>query len=98
MFVETKKEDETQQGYPKPSLAGLVAWLETKDPNETYQWETCQGHCLIGQYLHSVGIEWQWMVTHNPGLYHELTPNALAGRLPHTFGAALERARALTPT
>jgi hypothetical protein len=32
------------------SLEALVAWLEKRDPNETYNWKDCRGHCLLSQY------------------------------------------------
>lgn len=83
----------------EPPLAGLIAWLETKDPNETYEWDDCRGRCLIGQYGASIGLSWKAIClletgTHDETLYKKLTPNCLALTHPHTFGAALERARA----
>lgn len=34
MFVETRREGEIEA--PTISLTGLIAWMETKDPKETY--------------------------------------------------------------
>lgn len=75
---------------PAPTLAGMVAWLETKDPSETYDWGNCLGQCLIGQYAASIGWTIQAMSYKQ---YHSLD-DGIALRGPWTFGAALARAKA----
>lgn len=84
-----------------PSLSGLIAWLEKQPPNKSYNWSDCEGHCLIGQYWGSIGIsfgEGCLMELNGQDLYGQLVcPNGSDGiaiTRPHTFGAALERARA----
>lgn len=38
----------------QPSLKGLIAWLETKDPNIEYDY--CNGSdCLVARYLRDLG-------------------------------------------
>jgi hypothetical protein len=82
-----------------PSLAGLIAWLETKNPNQSYQWADCSGRCLIGQYCASLGISWEEVERSDEGedsIYFRLAiaNDSLAYTRPHTFGGALKRARA----
>lgn len=38
----------------EPSLKGVIAWLETKDPNESYCFIDPQ-NCAIAQYLRVIG-------------------------------------------
>jgi hypothetical protein len=33
------------------SLLSLIAWLKTKNPNESYKFSCTQGTCLFSQYL-----------------------------------------------
>jgi hypothetical protein len=40
----------------KPSLAGFIAWLETKDPKARYNYMDCTGLCPVDQYFTSIGI------------------------------------------
>ena len=106
MFVETKKEEEARVFVP--SLADLIAWLEMQNPAQTYNFEDCNGRCLVACYMAARGVPLR------PGDYadHD-SPYMRACRAifggdgynvgpavsqPHTFGAALEHARALTPT
>lgn len=43
------------QSKPKPgTMASLIAWLETKDPNETYNYLDNK-QCLAGQYNREMG-------------------------------------------
>jgi hypothetical protein len=80
------------------SLASLVLWLETKDPEESYTYNRSHD-CMCAQYYKAKGY---WMVhvgvtSFSHGLFGrgELPPhfNDIAIDTPHTFGAALERAR-----
>jgi hypothetical protein len=105
MFLETKKDGEAGVEQ-KPSLSGLIAWLETKNPAEEYEYYHCHGACLIGQYVNAIGWRWgeyrgsdgsgrgqRWWVAPE----QEAIRNMSAG-WPYTFGAALERARELART
>ena len=64
-----------------PTVAELVAWLETKNPAEAYEWLSAD--CLYGIYGRETGKEFN-----NPVHYYDISLPK-----PHTFGAALERAR-----
>jgi hypothetical protein len=80
------------------SLSSLIAWLETKDPDERYQYQSCC-ECLIAQYLIYRG----WREP-RVGPHDAEQDNHMPERLPphwddisnygeRTFGAALERVR-----
>jgi hypothetical protein len=69
-----------------PSISGFMLWLESKDPNESYRWESCEV-CAIGQYMREIGsdispISWRRYLG---------DANAIAQQFPHTFGALSER-------
>jgi hypothetical protein len=81
----------------RPSLAGLIIWLEQQDPEQKYNFGDPY-RCVLGQYARSVGrvpqhciqdaarilnIQFSWQF--HAVVFHD----------PHTFGAALKRARAL---
>lgn len=74
----------------EPTLAGMVAWLETKDPSETYNWADCQGQCLVDQYAATVG----WSISNMSVSQYDALDNGIAYARPWTFGAALARAKA----
>ncbi len=84
------------------SIASLVAWLEKQPADKSYSYGHC-GRCLLAQYFTAQGFEnvlvggSEW--SHGEGLGHDcLLPEAfrdISGGLPRTFGAALERARAV---
>lgn len=82
----------------KPSFIGFVAWLETKDPDEKYNWgDGCR--CAIGQYLNLFGITNANNIPYSEYEKFEGGPDVfVALKEPHTFGAALERARASLPS
>jgi hypothetical protein len=40
----------------KPSLAGFIAWLETKNPKARYNYMNIEGLCPVDQYFTSIGI------------------------------------------
>jgi hypothetical protein len=63
------------------SVQALVNWLETKDPATAYEW--LSDECLYGAYHEEVGAEFR-----DPPHYGEISLP-----MPHTYGAALERAR-----
>lgn len=73
------------------SLDGLIAWLEAQNPATNYVWSSSKGECLISLYLFGVG-------KHGLIDFVEFNKNTDADYLiaydePHTFGAALSRAR-----
>lgn len=72
------------------TLEALVAWMETQSPDKTYRWSCSKGGCLLGLYGHATGCKWRSFHTDlsNRGQL------SIAADFPHTFGAALERARA----
>ena len=83
-----------------PSIEGLIVWLETQDPATTYDWRRVGG-CLICAYYNALGIN-NFSSVSRP-LYGDMFGEredrkryyAVAERLPWTYGAALERARAI---
>ncbi len=82
------------------SLESLIAWLETKDANASYDWYSISG-CLICQYLDHIGVKFSSVGANNYVTADYLDrisiPRhfpAAACPSPHTFGDALERARA----
>lgn len=95
-------------GNKEPSLEGIIAWLETQPPETPYEFMNCKGQCLIGQYMTSIGIVWnhnsikgssynQTLSKIGDGTFSTqniLEAQRIASNHPHTFGAALERARA----
>jgi hypothetical protein len=80
--------------WTKPSLEDFIAWLESKDPNESYNWIHAST-CACGQYATSIGIV-DWLTFEN-GPFSLL--NSLAKPPPtpdvdyvDTFGNLLSRA------
>jgi hypothetical protein len=69
----------------KPSLEGLIAWLERQPADEAYCIALFR-ECVMGQYHHSIGAEPP--VALGKGWMAEVS-----FAQPYTFGAALERAR-----
>lgn len=70
------------------TLASVIAWLETKDPAERYDWASPRT-CACAQYF-NIGDDWSHL--------HRKLENAtgirldgLAIKTPWTFGALLER-------
>lgn len=74
------------------SLDSLIGWLETRHPEQSYDFSNCSGACLLDQYATAAGLDcdseivWKKM--------YDLFDN-LAVSHPRTFGAALERARVM---
>ena len=71
------------------SLDSLIAWLETMPADISYKWDCVRGGCLIGIYADAAGINFHdchSAIFDRGQLY-------IAGHEPHTFGAALARAR-----
>lgn len=74
------------------SLNGLIAWLETMPPKTRYYFSDART-CLIAQYMRSQGQKKIAFYCHEiPEPFGEIA-NPVDGN--ETFGAALERARAL---
>ena len=78
-----------QPKTPAMTEEALIAFLETQDPNAEYTFQDPAG-CLMARYFAAHDAPWS-------GTAYHAMPNylAIAGDKPHTFGAALERARAL---
>jgi len=73
-------------------LESLIEWLETMHPKGGYNWQDCDGRCLIGLYGHAKKLGKRWHDFHSD-LYRRNELH-IAYAEPHTFGSALERARA----
>ena len=82
------------------TLHSLIAWLEKQPANEAYCY--LSGHCLFDQYFEGIGMP----VDGVGGTYIRFKSNPrlkvplgilqnIPMYTPHTFGAALERARAV---
>lgn len=100
MLFDPKWEQKTET---KPTFEGFVQWLEMQPARKRYVWGDCQS-CAIAQYIRGFGIESINDVPYEK--YNELeggfgdkdTEDGLgtvAISKPHTFGAALARARAV---
>lgn len=79
------------------SLESLIAWLEKQPAKKKYDYFDCRGRCLFGQYA-AATMDMSWMnVVVLEGHKHEfkLLAYDIACQKPYTFGAALERARAV---
>jgi len=93
-----------EEGYVKTetkadpfSLESLIAWLEKQPANKTYCYEDT-GHCLHAQFFTAQGINWSCLgnvLVRIDGYVRDipLSFQHTAQRHPHTFGAALKRAR-----
>ena len=104
MFLDEKKTGEAATDAEVPSLRGLIAWLETQDPTEIYNWTDAQ-NCVLGQYYRTIGVphsvaligfknQADAMGIDVNDLCHVATDSRMDDG-PRTFGAALARARAL---
>lgn len=71
------------------------AWLETKNPGDGYRFSDGCGECLMGQFMSSIGVAWDF------NTYNEYVRDVLDDRVyvlsqePQTFGAAKQRLKAL---
>jgi len=94
MLYDPKWEQETK--VDPLSVAGLIAWLAKQPTRREYEYYSCQ-RCLVAEYLKSIGsvnpdAEYIFSEALGAGWPYD----KIAAERPHTFGAALERARALT--
>jgi len=91
----------------KPSLTGFISWLETMDPQGTYNFNDCRGACLVGQYMVFIGVPWgdtpsdpnagTWKNTNYARVAEQVFGQRTWPELqaqPWTYGAALKRCRA----
>ena len=101
MLYNTKWETKTDS----LTMDSLIAWLETKNPAKTYDFDDLAGGCLYGLYMKYHGIKWADSggcgmgnsypkVTLERCEFCNLVYDQVARKQPWTFGAALERARA----
>jgi hypothetical protein len=81
------------------SLQGLIYWLEMQPANIAYDWDDIHG-CLACKYLQAVkGWEVPAGETNLGSVFEDLDQyHDVCAVRPWTFGAALERARAIART
>ena len=107
MFSSQGLDKSASTGKPRPitfaevmSTKNLVAWLETKDPNEAYRYDNVYEPCLHAQYFKAMGQPASRLgtaIVDLPGMSAVRIPESFqyaAQERPHTFGAALVRAKA----
>src|SRR4249920_212780 len=73
-----------------PTTEALTGWLRKQDPDKEYVWSD-PVFCLMGNYLVDNGAFWGERAYSDMPHYEEI-----AKEKPWTYGAALERAEALT--
>jgi hypothetical protein len=79
---------QTKRVYSPESLIG---WLETKDPNETYDYSDPK-RCLHAQYRLAMGLNDLMGFRSFLMIRHFAIEYRIAAPFPNTFGAALRRA------
>ena len=87
--------------HNRKSMADLISWLETLDPNEEYPFSGTHGTCVLSRFARErLGYPDAHFGGVNYSLFkdHSITPIPMALRevardYPHTFGGALDRAR-----
>lgn len=77
-----------------PSRYDFTAWLETKNPDETYRFADSCGNCLMGQYMTSKGETWSFD-RYNEYIHMVLGESSVLCNLPQTMGDALARVKKL---
>lgn len=92
---------------PTYDLAGLIAWLGTRNPTEEYNYVD-NTSCMGAQFCAAAGREYDTRaaplkemydnrgsgpISLRPGRTFEVVMEQVAVGTPRTFGAALERAR-----
>ncbi len=81
---------------PSFTLPKLIAWLEQYPADREYNFADCRGGCLLGQFIKANG--WTFSAERYGQASQLGSHDDLGGQIaavwPHTFGAALERARA----
>jgi len=84
------------------TMPHFIAWLEQHPPERTYKWHECCGTCLLSQYAGSItgriedagSIAYHVAAHMGPRVGDTFAGVASAYLEPHTFGAALKRAKA----
>lgn len=99
------KWEKTETKADPLTLGAFIAWLGTQNPTRKYEFMDCQGRCLVGLYYLSVYGADCFDTGMRPLLGDVFGPRGtdrrerlyteIACARPWTFGAALERARAL---
>lgn len=109
MYSDTRYETALVDTPARPSLNGFISWLERKDKNEEYFWES-GSVCAGGQYALSLDADdkyfMSWLMRGASGasgdehsgvwmMIDRLASGFRDGRtrLPRTFGALLDRTR-----
>ena len=82
----------------QPTLRGFIAWLKKQNPDAEYE-HMDPLTCAVGLYARSIGKTYGTLFggllcTHGGVRRLESWDSFIAEPLPHTFGAALERAKA----
>jgi len=55
------------------SLQDFIEWLETKNPNEAYDYQDKTGMCCLGQYMKDRNIPWSYLpVSEGGGTYKQV--------------------------
>lgn len=86
-----------EQKTDPQSLEALTSWLEQQPADKTYCY-TDQGRCLAAQYHRHISVEYQPEIvffTASKSDPFEYIIEWIGVKHPRTFGAALERARAI---
>lgn len=81
-------------------LESLIAWLEQQPASGEYCYDD-NGDCLLHKYFSAAGMNPIWIGGHtfelasSPGVFQNIPDDMqdIAVIFPHTFGAALDRAR-----
>jgi len=82
---------------PQPSVAGFLAFCESKDPKEEYKY-TNPHQCACAQYARSIDRYESWRSPRDVALWHRLDGIAQLERFApssRTFGELAERLRAV---
>lgn len=92
------REEWSSPKFYVPSLEGFIAWLEKQPKRGAYDFNNCDGQCLMGQYMASIGQPWS--MGNYARIVSRIDPASVCACFPigfawpHTFGGALSRARA----
>ena len=80
------------------SVENLIEWLKTMPPDRRYDWSRAK-ECLIGQWCESKGLKGDALHRKSCelGVKDEFYDIALRETHRSTFGAALDRALAISP-
>lgn len=96
MLYDPKWDKQAETKADPASLHTLIAWLETKPPEEAYSyWQPKT--CLLAQYLHALGEPRYDLSSAEARAFFGDDGRIVCGselQRDWTFGAALERARA----